>query len=238
MGRALMSQPKLLLLDEPSMGLAPLLVEQVFAVIRRLAAEGVTISVVEQNAYAALQTADRGYVHETGCISLTGSGAALIAEPRGARRPIWGCSRAARVSTMPLLTRVSICCHPCGAEMNKSLECAALTGLKFPGTASFRKSHSRKGRCRDEPSSQRCRGGRGEQRSAAADGQRGHRPRRLGGRRARRQPPIPARPAPRSWSRSPAIRRPTSMPTGRPTRRWRSTWPSARRCPACARSAP
>jgi branched-chain amino acid transport system ATP-binding protein len=81
MGRALMSQPKLLLLDEPSMGLAPLLVEQVFAVIRRLAAEGVTILVVEQNAYAALQAADRGYVLETGCISLTGSGAALIAEP-------------------------------------------------------------------------------------------------------------------------------------------------------------
>ncbi|ALK08257.1 ABC transporter ATP-binding protein [Blastochloris viridis] len=82
MGRALMSRPKLLLLDEPSMGLAPLLVEQVFAVIRRLADEGVTILVVEQNAFAALQAADRGYVLETGCISLAGTGAALIAEPR------------------------------------------------------------------------------------------------------------------------------------------------------------
>ncbi|WP_126397013.1 ABC transporter ATP-binding protein [Blastochloris tepida] len=82
MGRALMSRPKLLLLDEPSMGLAPLLVEQVFAVIRRLAAEGVTVLVVEQNAFAALQIADRGYVIETGRIALSGTGAALIAEPR------------------------------------------------------------------------------------------------------------------------------------------------------------
>ena len=82
MGRALMSRPRLLLLDEPSMGLAPRLVEQIFAVIARLAADGVTILVVEQNAYAALAAADRGYVLETGQIALTGTGQELIAEPR------------------------------------------------------------------------------------------------------------------------------------------------------------
>ena len=82
MGRAMMSRPRLLLLDEPSMGLAPLLVEQIFAVIRRLAADGVTILVVEQNAFTALTAADRGYVIETGRIALSGTGAQLIAEPR------------------------------------------------------------------------------------------------------------------------------------------------------------
>jgi branched-chain amino acid transport system ATP-binding protein len=82
MGRAMMSRPRLLLLDEPSMGLAPRLVEQIFAVIRRLAADGVTILVVEQNAFAALAAAHRGYVIETGQISLTGTGEELIAEPR------------------------------------------------------------------------------------------------------------------------------------------------------------
>ena len=82
MGRAMMSRPRLLLLDEPSMGLAPRLVEQVFTVIKHLAAEGVTILVVEQNAFAALTAAHRGYVIETGRIALTGTGADLIAEPR------------------------------------------------------------------------------------------------------------------------------------------------------------
>jgi branched-chain amino acid transport system ATP-binding protein len=82
MGRALMSRPRLLLLDEPSMGLAPRLVEQIFAVIARLGADGVTILLVEQNAFAALATADRGYVLETGHIALTGTGRDLIAEPR------------------------------------------------------------------------------------------------------------------------------------------------------------
>jgi branched-chain amino acid transport system ATP-binding protein len=81
-GRAMMSKPRLLLLDEPSMGLAPRLVEQIFSVIKRLAADGITILVVEQNAFAALATAHRGYVIETGRIALTGTGAELIAEPQ------------------------------------------------------------------------------------------------------------------------------------------------------------
>lgn len=82
MGRAMMSRPKLMLLDEPSMGLAPVLVEQIFEVIRRLASEGVTILLVEQNAYAALATADRGYVIETGQIALTGTGQELLADSK------------------------------------------------------------------------------------------------------------------------------------------------------------
>ena len=78
MGRALMSNPKLLMLDEPSMGLAPLLVEQIFDIIRQLHADGTTILLVEQNAQAALAVADRGYVLETGRIVTEGSGAALL----------------------------------------------------------------------------------------------------------------------------------------------------------------
>ncbi|MBN9425659.1 MAG: ABC transporter ATP-binding protein [Burkholderiales bacterium] len=78
-GRALMGRPQLLLLDEPSMGLAPMLVEEVFNVVRALKAQGITILLVEQNAVAALSIADRGYVMETGSITLTGSGAALLA---------------------------------------------------------------------------------------------------------------------------------------------------------------
>ncbi len=78
MGRALMSHPKLLMLDEPSMGLAPLLVEQIFDIIRELHAAGTTILLVEQNAQAALSVADRGYVLETGRIVLSGSGQELL----------------------------------------------------------------------------------------------------------------------------------------------------------------
>lgn len=77
-GRALMGRPKLLLLDEPSMGLAPLLVEEVFDAIRSLKADGMTIFLVEQNAFAALAIADRGYVIETGATTLTGSGRELL----------------------------------------------------------------------------------------------------------------------------------------------------------------
>ncbi len=77
-GRALMGRPKMLLLDEPSMGLAPLLVEEVFNVVKTLKAQGMTILLVEQNAFAALAIADRGYVLETGNVILTGSGQALI----------------------------------------------------------------------------------------------------------------------------------------------------------------
>ena len=77
-GRALMGRPRLLLLDEPSMGLAPLLVEEVFAVVKALKAEGMSIVLAEQNAFAALALADRGYVLETGTVALAGSGAELI----------------------------------------------------------------------------------------------------------------------------------------------------------------
>ena len=79
MGRALMSNPRLLMLDEPSMGLAPILVQQIFDIIRELHAAGTTILLVEQNAQAALSVADRAYVLETGSISLSGTGAELMA---------------------------------------------------------------------------------------------------------------------------------------------------------------
>ena len=81
-GRALLSRPKLLLLDEPSMGLAPLVVEKIFEVIRSVAAEGVTILLVEQNANLALEFSQRAYVMEAGKITLTGSGADLLADPK------------------------------------------------------------------------------------------------------------------------------------------------------------
>ena len=81
MGRALMSTPKLLMLDEPSMGLAPILVEQIFDIIKNLHKAGTTILLVEQNAQAALSVADRGYVLETGKIVTTGTGAELLASP-------------------------------------------------------------------------------------------------------------------------------------------------------------
>ena len=79
MGRALMSRPKLLMLDEPSMGLAPILVEQIFDIIRELHAAGTTILLVEQNAQAALSVADRAYVLETGRVTLSGTGKELMA---------------------------------------------------------------------------------------------------------------------------------------------------------------
>ena len=78
MGRALMSNPKLLMLDEPSMGLAPILVEQIFDIISELHKAGTTILLVEQNAEMALSIADRAYVLETGSITLSGTGAELI----------------------------------------------------------------------------------------------------------------------------------------------------------------
>ena len=78
MGRALMSKPKLLMLDEPSMGLAPILVDQIFDIIKELHAHGTTILLVEQNAQMALSVADRGYVLETGKIVTSGTGAELL----------------------------------------------------------------------------------------------------------------------------------------------------------------
>ena len=82
MGRALMSHPKLLMLDEPSMGLAPILVSQVFDMIKRLNETGTTILLVEQNAEKALSIADRAYVMETGMITLSGTGAELAASEK------------------------------------------------------------------------------------------------------------------------------------------------------------
>jgi branched-chain amino acid transport system ATP-binding protein len=80
--RALMSRPKLLLLDEPSMGLAPLMVEKIFDVIRAIAAEGVTLLLVEQNARLALEVSHRAYVLEGGLVTLNGEGKTLLHDPR------------------------------------------------------------------------------------------------------------------------------------------------------------
>ena len=80
-GRALMSRPKLLMLDEPSMGLAPILVDEIFQIIADLHARGATILLVEQNARMALSVADRGYVMETGRISAWSTGKELLASP-------------------------------------------------------------------------------------------------------------------------------------------------------------
>jgi branched-chain amino acid transport system ATP-binding protein len=81
-GRALMSRPKLLLLDEPSMGLAPLVVEKIFATLREVAAQGVTLMLVEQNANLALQISDRGYVLDNGRVAIGGPAAELLLDPR------------------------------------------------------------------------------------------------------------------------------------------------------------
>jgi len=88
-GRALMAKPKLLLLDEPSLGLAPLVIAQIFEIIERIRDEGVTIFLVEQNAHRALQISDRGYVLESGEIVLQGKGMELLAN-RGVKRAYLG----------------------------------------------------------------------------------------------------------------------------------------------------
>ena len=81
-GRALMSRPKLLLLDEPSLGLAPLVVQDIFTIIREINRQGVTVLLIEQNANMALKTADLAYVLETGRITLSGTGAELLANEK------------------------------------------------------------------------------------------------------------------------------------------------------------
>mgnify|MGYP001454608734 CR=1 FL=1 len=78
-GRALMARPKLLMLDEPSLGLAPILVETIFSIILEINSQGTTVLLVEQNAYKALEIAHRGYVLETGVIVQTGTGKELLA---------------------------------------------------------------------------------------------------------------------------------------------------------------
>jgi len=80
-GRALMSEPRLLMLDEPSLGLAPILVDQVFDIVRTLHQQGITILLVEQNLQKALEVARRGYVIETGSVKLSGTSADLLADP-------------------------------------------------------------------------------------------------------------------------------------------------------------
>jgi len=82
MARALMSRPTLLLLDEPSMGLSPLLVEKVFEVVRAVSAQGTTILLVEQNARLALLAANRGYVMDSGLITLSGDAKQLLDDPK------------------------------------------------------------------------------------------------------------------------------------------------------------
>ncbi|HBX54333.1 ABC transporter ATP-binding protein [Pseudomonas sp. UBA2684] len=81
-GRALMSKPKLLLLDEPSLGLAPIIIQQIFDIIEQLRKDGVTVFLVEQNANQALKLADRGYVLENGRIVMQGSGQELLSDPK------------------------------------------------------------------------------------------------------------------------------------------------------------
>jgi branched-chain amino acid transport system ATP-binding protein len=79
--RALMSRPKLIMFDEPSLGLAPNIVELMFDIISQIRAEGVTVIMVEQNAFAALELSDRSYVLEQGRVSFTGTGRALLNDP-------------------------------------------------------------------------------------------------------------------------------------------------------------
>ena len=81
-GRALMSRPKMLLLDEPSMGLAPIMVQKIFEVVRKVAADGMTILLIEQNAKLALEASQRGYVMESGEITLHGDAADLLHDPK------------------------------------------------------------------------------------------------------------------------------------------------------------
>jgi branched-chain amino acid transport system ATP-binding protein len=82
MGRALMSRPKVLLLDEPSMGLSPIMVDKIFEVVRDVYAQGVTVLLVEQNASRALAIADRGYVMESGLITMAGDAKAMLNHPQ------------------------------------------------------------------------------------------------------------------------------------------------------------
>jgi branched-chain amino acid transport system ATP-binding protein len=82
MGRALMSRPKVLLMDEPSMGLSPIMVDKIFEVVRDVHGQGVTILLVEQNASRALEIADRGYVMESGVISMSGDAKVMLDDPK------------------------------------------------------------------------------------------------------------------------------------------------------------
>nr|HML47551.1 ATP-binding cassette domain-containing protein [Clostridia bacterium] len=99
-GRALMSKPKVLMMDEPSLGLAPLVVRDIFAIIRKLNADGITVLLIDQNANAALRVADYGYVMETGTIGMEGTGKELL-DNDAVREAYLGKSRkAARTGTV------------------------------------------------------------------------------------------------------------------------------------------
>ncbi len=82
MARAIISKPKLLLLDEPSMGLSPIMVEKIFEVVREISKEGLTVLLVEQNARLALQAADRGYVMDSGTVTMTGNARDMLDDPK------------------------------------------------------------------------------------------------------------------------------------------------------------
>jgi branched-chain amino acid transport system ATP-binding protein len=82
MGRALMARPKVLLLDEPSMGLSPIMVDKIFEVVKQVYDQGVTVLLVEQNASRALQLADRGYVMESGLITMSGEAKVMLSDPK------------------------------------------------------------------------------------------------------------------------------------------------------------
>jgi branched-chain amino acid transport system ATP-binding protein len=82
MGRALISRPKVLLLDEPSMGLSPIMVDKIFEVVRDVSSQGVTVLLVEQNASRALAIADRGYVMDSGLITMTGDAKTMLKDPK------------------------------------------------------------------------------------------------------------------------------------------------------------
>ncbi len=125
-GRALMGRPKLLLLDEPSMGLAPILVEQIFAIIQDINSQGTTILLVEQNAQMALQVASRGYILQTGKIVLADTSAALARTSRSRRHT----SAGSRPGQLPRIGRPRGRCAPRGlvepaAALLKDLEHAA-----------------------------------------------------------------------------------------------------------------
>ncbi|HEY3537559.1 MAG TPA: ABC transporter ATP-binding protein, partial [Trinickia sp.] len=82
MARAVLSKPKLLLLDEPSMGLSPIMVEKIFEVVREISKEGITVLLVEQNARLALQAADRGYVMDSGAVTMSGNAKDMLDDPK------------------------------------------------------------------------------------------------------------------------------------------------------------
>jgi branched-chain amino acid transport system ATP-binding protein len=100
-GRALMGEPKVLLLDEPSLGLSPLLVREVFELIRSLAADGLTVVLVEQNVAQGLRVADRGYVLTNGRITATGSAQELLADPTVVQSYLGGEDRRERTDGVP-----------------------------------------------------------------------------------------------------------------------------------------